>query len=143
MANIVSNIVRLGGVTEDIEKVVSFVKSDDLLFDFRKIIPVPQNLESEHLWLIKNWGTACNTSDDFTEYDEDSFEFRFGTRWTAPIQIITKLAALFPNVSITYAYADEQFGNNCGYYEYANGVQTFCFLPDTYKEAQEIYDICW
>ena len=143
MANIIANVIRLGGTSQDIEKVVSFVKSEDLLFDFRNIIPIPHNLENEHLWLINNWGTACNTSDDFTEYDEDSFEFRFGTRWTAPVQVITRLAALFPTVSITYAYADEQFGNNCGYYEYANGVQIFCFLPDTYKEAQKIYNICW
>ena len=54
MANIISNIVRLGGDTKDIKKVITFVKSEDILFDFRKIIPVPQNLESEHFWLIKN-----------------------------------------------------------------------------------------
>ena len=44
MANIISNIIRLGGENPDLERVKKFVKSDDLIFDFNRIIPVPSNI---------------------------------------------------------------------------------------------------
>ena len=92
-------------------------------------------------WKIAHWGTACNTSNDYIEFDK--YEFRFGTRWTAPIQVIAKLASMFPNVEFTHIYADEQFGDNCAYIEYRNGIEVFYFQPDTEEEYRKIYNLCW
>lgn len=141
MANIISNIIRLGGENPDLEHITKFVKSDNLIFDFNRIIPVPSNAKDDYRWKIAHWGTASNTSSDNTECED--YEFRFWTRWTAPIQVIAELASMFPDVEFTHIYADEQFGSNCGYIEYRNGVKDLYFSPDTNKEYEEIYNICW
>ena len=141
MANIISNIIHLGVETPELERVLTFVKSDELIFDFNNIIPIPQNIEDGYYWKIAHWGTACNTSNDYIEFDK--YEFRFGTRWTAPIQVIAKLASMFPNVEFTHIYADEQFGDNCAYIEYRNGIEVFYFQPDTEEEYRKIYNLCW
>ena len=41
MANYVRNILRIAG--ENIEAVFDFVRSNDSVFDFNKIIPEPEN----------------------------------------------------------------------------------------------------
>ena len=102
MANIISNIIRLGGENPDLERVKKFVKSDDLIFDFNRIIPVPSNIKDDYRWKIAHWGTASNTSSDNTECED--YEFRFWTRWTAPIQVIAELASMFPDVEFTHIF---------------------------------------
>lgn len=45
MPNHVKNIIRLSGEQSDIDKVLAFVKTDESLFDFNAIIPMPKSLQ--------------------------------------------------------------------------------------------------
>ena len=43
------------------------------------------------------------------------------TAWSTPEPIFKKLAEQYPDLLIEIEYADEDLGNNCGSYSYADG----------------------
>ena len=71
-------------------------------------------------WSIKNWGTKWNAYGykEFPEYQEGDSELRFLTAWSAPHPILEKLSELYPDVTFSHRWADEDFGNNVGEREY-------------------------
>lgn len=115
-----------------IDNLMNQIKGDETEIDFEKIIPMPSDiyrgnlgLEEEKLykgrnwydWSIKNWGTKWNAYETEKEYNSVSFL----TAWSAPIRVIEKLSSMFPSVTITHYFADEDIGYNCGRIVYKDG----------------------
>ena len=73
-------------------------------------------------WCIENWGTKWNGYD--SEVCEDN-QFKFCTAWSAPHPILKKLSELYPEITITHQWADEDYGFNLGHREYLNGEMTY------------------
>lgn len=75
-------------------------------------------------WSINRWGTKWSAY-DFVEQCEktaiDEHSISFSTAWSAPHPILEKLSEMFPDIAIEHAWADEDIGNNCGYYYYSGG----------------------
>lgn len=71
-------------------------------------------------WSIKNYGTKWNAYGfkEFPEYQDSNSEIRFLTAWSAPHPILEKLSELYPDVTFSHRWADEDFGNNVGEREY-------------------------
>lgn len=68
-------------------------------------------------WSIANWGTKWNA---YSIREEDDKIF-FDTAWSTPTPIIEKISNMFPDVTITIQFADEDFGFNCGEVVFVGG----------------------
>ena len=137
MPNYVRNILRING--ENIQAVCDFVRSDNSVFDFEKIKPIPQTCANSYHWCMENWGTKWNAVDAFLS----NIEYNFDTAWSAPIPVIQKLSRLFPNNTFTLIWADEDAGENCGEIRFIKGFEYFWFYHGTAEEISEIYKECW
>ena len=58
----------------------------------------------------------------------------FQTAWSAPHPVIEQLAKMYPDITITHKWADEDIGMNCGEYEYADGERIREYFPEISKE---------
>lgn len=69
-------------------------------------------------WNCANWGTKWNAYHHDNSGDD---EFIFDTAWSHPFPVIEALSKMFPEITFTVKYADEDIGSNFGYYEITNG----------------------
>ena len=90
-------------------------------------------------WRLENWGTKWNASETFA--DGDYIEFH--TAWSAPLEIYEALAKMFPDVEISFDWADEDAGYNVGSGNLDDGKLYFTELEGGSKEAYELYMEIW
>ena len=87
-------------------------------------------------WRIKNWGTKWPAGEIVV--NENSVEF--DTAWSFPTQIVQRLSELFPDINISYLYADEDCGYNTGRGKFVAGkCETEEYPQGGSREAYEIY----
>lgn len=157
MPNWVNNRVQFACDQETFEKIAEAVKSDERVFDFEKIIPMPDYIYRGNLgraeeikygtnnwydWSIQNWGTKWNASNsDLVDLFDDRHEFEFDTAWSDPEPVLLKLSEMFPDVIFCHTFADEM-PNFVGYAEYENGSSHRKLYEDEGSMA-EIYEFCW
>lgn len=131
---------------KDYEKIASVVLSDKepkegedtgQYFDFKKVIPPPENIEEGgcsgnhaegvicwYEWQTANWDTKWGAY-DFDPDGKYEKEFSFQTAWSQPAPVIEQLSKMFPDVEFDVKYADEDIGNNLGHYKIKNGEKTW------------------
>jgi len=77
-------------------------------------------------------------------YSSD-YPITFFTAWSAPHPVIEQLAKMYPDITFTHKWADEDIGMNCGEYEYADGERIREFFPEISKEridfALDMWDL--
>ena len=109
MANYVQNSLRVVG--GDPKEVFDAIRGERMIFDFRKLVPVPDEIANSNeeverhgamvplskAWIAENWGTTRNAC--FAKYSEDN-GIDFDTAWNAPEPIFEALAKRFPNHEI-------------------------------------------
>ena len=89
-------------------------------------------------WARANWGTKWNAY-DCEPADFDRHRLSFLTAWCGVPDILKKISEKFPEVSIGYAWVDEDIGSNVGVIEYKDGVEVEWFIPENgTKEAFEL-----
>lgn len=130
MPNHVTNVVYTN--SEIIEQISRTDERGCAYFDFNAFVPTPDfvyqgNLGREeeekygqntwYAWNTKNWGTKWNSYDN--DFSDDYVSFQ--TAWSHPAPVITEMSKKFPEEIFTIAYADEDFGFNCGLYRIKNG----------------------
>lgn len=137
MPNWVRSELNIVGDKEDIRKLMDKCHSvdengEENFFDFNGLIPTPNNIYQGNLgaeelatygennwydWNRKNWGTKWNSFN--TNYGEtrDGMIVFFDTAWNAPFPIYRAIKEQYPNLSIVAFWADEDLGNNCGWYD--------------------------
>lgn len=164
MPNYITNKLRFVGDEKDVKDILNFIKIDDGevsgvgTIDFNKITPMPKwiygnspditgiSMEDEEKygqentslgWARKNWGTKWNA---FGQPDERNTEdtIYFETAWNGIPNLIQKLAWIFPNVIIYYAWCGEDFGCNSGQYIFKGTEILNKFIPkNCSREAYE------
>lgn len=65
-------------------------------------------------WCCESWGTKWNACEISTQRSDESLHFEFQTPWSLPGPIFKWMINHFPNLTFEGAYADEDFGCNCG-----------------------------
>ena len=90
-------------------------------------------------WSIANWGTKWNAYQQGDKRDTiDTIHFQ--TAWSAPVDLIGKLAATFPAVEIEMTYADEDAGSNTGKLRFVNGELAEAIQPKSQSlEGWELF----
>lgn len=69
-------------------------------------------------WCIRNWGTKWNAYDITVDRDEpDQVRICFCTAWTEPYPIFFELNEQYPDLDIYVEFANEDLGNDCGYFQ--------------------------
>lgn len=153
MPNHVTNRLTILGTKEEINEVLEFIKLENSpenkisgigTIDFNKITPMPKwvfqgDLSSAdeekygaencwYEWSTENWGTKWNA---YSQPDDRNTEntIYFQTAWSGVPKLIEKLAWIFPNVTLEYAYADEDFGHNVASYTFKD-TDVSSFVPD-------------
>jgi hypothetical protein len=89
--------------------------------DFEEFIQILRNLRkhghaSWYDWSVANWGTKWNAYE--TQHND---HLQFDTAWSAPLPVIEKLVAMFPEETIEHKWADEDIGSNYGHRIYTKG----------------------
>lgn len=79
-----------------------------------------------YTWHCDNWGTKWNAG--VVDITENTVAFR--TAWAFARPVVEKLSKMFPSIEISYRYADEDLGNNCGSGFIVNGVFSCDELDD-------------
>lgn len=146
MPNHITNKLKIVGSSEQVKEVLEFIMSDSLgcgTVDFNKITPMPKwvygsspdvkgiTLADELKWgkenvcldwARKNWGTKWNAySQPDKRNTEDTIYFQ--TAWNGVPDLISKIAWIFPRVTIEYSFADEDTGSsNCGVYQFSEHI---------------------
>lgn len=78
-------------------------------------------------WANRNWGTKWNAYDQI-RIDDNTIEFQ--TAWDGVPSLMEVLSEKFPTLTLSYEYADEDWGNNLGEYKFENGRCIDVNLPD-------------
>ena len=90
-------------------------------------------------WRLDKWGTKWNACDTF---NDDTY-VEFNTAWSAPLEIYEALAKMFPDVEISFDWADEDSGYNVGSGNLDDGKLYYTELEGGSKEAFELYMEIW
>ena len=69
-------------------------------------------------WSCANWGTKWNSNNTYVVSDD---EVEFDTAWSCPIEVLKALSKQYADIEIYVEYADEDLGNNCGYFTLKDG----------------------
>ena len=136
MPNHVLNEIDFFCSEEKFNEIKNFMKTDESLFDFNQLIPMPtdddfirpdtplsfeaqkkSNGRNWYDWSVENWGTKWNAYE--IEWNDGSV--RFQTAWSAVPKIINALSKKFFDVTMDYQWADEDVGYNCGFFKIRNG----------------------
>ena len=84
-------------------------------------------------WAIDNWGTKWNA------YNQSPpREILFDTAWSGVPGLVGKLSEQFPNVELSYEFADEDIGYNVGEYTFKNGSIVDNSPANNSKKAYEM-----
>lgn len=125
------------------EQIKNYVQSENSIFDFNKIIPMPDYIYREPVgdeerkrygennwydWSQKNWGTKW----DAMEASLDDTTYSLETAWSPCSPVIAAFAKRFPEATMRYSYSESGFGF-CGVEEYQNGILTYS-LDGDYQE---------
>lgn len=91
-------------------------------------------------WSRNNWGTKWNAYDiEHNVCSPSSGCISFDTAWAAPIEVITKIAATFPEIHLDYIFADEDTSYNTGRGFSDNGELYMSYPTGGSDEAYELY----
>lgn len=163
MPNHITNKLTINGTEEQVNEVLNFIKIEETensecfgigTIDFNKITPMPKWIFQKDLgeedrkkygeencwysWSLENWGTKWNA---YSQPDERNTEdtIYFQTAWSGVPDLISKLAWIFPDVTIEYSYADEDFGYNVGSYTFKDTEEVSSYIPE--GGTKEAYDL--
>ena len=113
MPNWCENELKVTGHKESIDALLNLIKSDDLSFDFERVIPHPEgikhNSEEGYFFRVNNWGTKWRLEEESISIDRESDQetcISFDTAWAPCLPIVTKLAELFPALKLKYTYGE-------------------------------------
>lgn len=107
MPNWCENILRVNGPKKYINMFYKATKSDNATSDFRfdTVIKKPKYTTDETGWNIKVLGCKWDVINSECMLKEDNtLAYEFATPWSPPIQGVTEVSSMFPDLTFTLAY---------------------------------------
>lgn len=149
MPNNIQNILNVKAKSvEELNNFLNAIEGVDaaerkMAIDFDKIVPECGDPDW-YSWRLANWGTKWNAY--YTELHKADTHacISFQTAWSGVPMLVQKLTEMYPNLSFSYMYADEDVSYNCGSgYTDDEGNFVFSRAEGGSDEAMEIYLECW
>lgn len=169
MPNHITNKLTIVGHPRDVEDVFDFIKIDyDAshpnesgagTIDFNKITPMPawvygsksdiigitaddeQTYGAENCvlgWSRINWGTKWNAYGQPSMRNNENTIY-FETAWNGVPSLMQKIAWMFPDVTVEYGHASEDFGANVAAHKFKGTDVLMQYIPSNgSKEAYEL-----
>jgi flagellar hook protein FlgE len=115
-------------------------ETDPVTLNFKKAM---ENVEKYghatwYTWRVGKWGTKWNAY-KYNDSRNTNSTIYFQTAWSAPLPVIEKLSEMFPNVTLTLDYADEDSGSNTGKVVFKGGEKIIEYYPES--QSKEAYDL--
>lgn len=116
MANRCYNILTITGNHESLLSLLDYVKSNEGVLDFNRIIPyqierdqsaagAAEQIEIESDWRVEHWGSKWNATDPSLKWENDEkVIFEFDTAWAPSIPITIALSKKYPDLFFTHHY---------------------------------------
>jgi hypothetical protein len=153
MPNYVRNRLTLKGEESKIKELLKQIKGKKTLFDFNKVIPMPENVKQSmgepglnplwYSWSIENWGVKWNAAETDDDRNNDSTRY-FETAWSVPYPVISNLSELFPDVEMQLMWADEDASFNTGIAVFKDGKEYSVHRPKgATVEGFDLYFEMW
>jgi hypothetical protein len=147
MPNWVQNVIKIKSEDKTLLKEIKdFLSEGDSVFNFSKIIPMPEDETDWYNWNISNWGTKWNASD--TELASDSTDsvltYYYNTAWAPALPVLVKLTTLFPTISLFTRFVEEQGWG--GEVEISKGITNVIKewdSPSSHKEQITLLGHCY
>ena len=98
---------------------------------------IKYGFETWYEWCRIHWGTKWNAC--YPVVSKDDGEIRFDTAWSAPLPVLKALSKKFPEVTVKFVYADEDYGNNTGRGEIVGGEMSIYNPTNGSDEAINLY----
>ncbi|HPR34099.1 MAG TPA: hypothetical protein PKY64_00365 [Anaerolineaceae bacterium] len=161
MPNWCLNEIKIHGTKEDIDAFEQYLSKSKIPFDFNLFLPYPEEFkvlddayaeakaagvpynklpksgyeQGGYDWCVWEWGTKWNLQDASVERrgDED-LSGDFNTAWAPPLGVIQAMSAMFPNLTITINYSEDNMGFQ-GFASYQNGD-----VIESWEEEMEYED---
>ena len=158
MPNWVTTNVNIEGTPKDLRE-IQFLLIDKDTVRFHNILPVPVldglDAHERHEWRCDNWG--CKWEGEYVDSyithspyadtsEQNLLVIRMRTPWDCPFGVLKAIVQKFQDVLLTFEYADEDIGTNCGHgrISYDKETQSVSFLSHKkdgdYKFATLIID---
>lgn len=149
-STIISTAALLGRITKEeeqrrirqlVKRFDTRTKDDPGIFDLGR--QYYQNIQNYgcptwYEWSTKNWGTKWNAY-DCIPLEEHPQALIFSTAWDGIPTLIQKLSRKFPEMRISYQWADENLGHSVGQIIFQDGaVKDECIPNDGSREAYEM-----
>jgi hypothetical protein len=95
-------------------------------------------------WCTQNRGTKWNA---YSQERPNDNTIRFQTAWAGVPELMRELSERHPGVTLSYSYADEEWGRNVGDFEFENGNANYVYTPQggspgARRIAEEILGPC-
>jgi hypothetical protein len=118
MPNWVSNTLRI--IKGDPKEVFEFVRTEESVFDFNTLVPMPEHIQNSdepvalagftfpawYVWSYEHWGTKWNACHSAYSAKDPENVILFDTAWAPPVPIFEALANRFPSYEIQ-VHSDE------------------------------------
>jgi hypothetical protein len=122
MPNWVENSLRI--IKGDPKEVFEFVRTEESVFDFNRIVPMPEHIQdcdeevdlhgfkvpTWRAWSVENWGTKWNAYDARFSTKDPEHTVEFDTAWAPLVALFKSPAKQFPTHEIVI-HSDE-YGNH-------------------------------
>lgn len=90
-------------------------------------------------WSVRHWGSKWNAYGMVCDAPENTLGFQ--TAWSPPHLILERLSKMYPSVTFTHEWADENIGANCGKRVYANGEILEEYIPKGVRAMEFAHSI--
>ena len=117
MPNWTANTLELSGSKKATQKFLDMMGD---VFDFEKIIPMPDGLDNWRDWSIENWDTKWNACqckpveiEEYGAIEVRTLVYRFDTAWSTPEKVIRKVAKDWPDLEVSGGWVSEGY-EECG-----------------------------
>jgi hypothetical protein len=98
-------MLKIEGDRTELKRFAGFAKGKNRDLDFEKFVPYPQEQDIDRdIWRFNNWGTKWNAYVNFATHESGMLLYSFITARGPPKPVVTKMAEMFPSLSVELRY---------------------------------------
>lgn len=106
MPNWCFNRLSVKGDNDKVDEFIGAVNTNEGIQILESLIPRPEDVEDWYQWSLDNWGTKWGDREARMLRENEWTVFLFDTAWSPPIEGITRISAMFPDLTFVLVYEE-------------------------------------